>query len=403
MNKIPIFTPIFCFRGGISLDISFDSREIARTFRRFWWVIAVLALSGFFITCLRLYRTQPASSASASFLVGADLKTTPTVGDYTVTHSFVFTCMSLATSDTVLTQAISTAGLSLKPDQLKPYIDVKAPNGGDEVIVTVTARGSGNAAKLADGIVSAISGRVKTYSTSVPIRITVVDAAAEPAPSGKNYMKSGLVGGAAGLAAAFLLLLLASAVSTKTKNPEVTSRALGLPSLAEIPKNPSKKPDVYRILAAGLRAKAAAPAAAAFAAPKGTGLAAASLAAASCADALSAAGYRVLLVAPGAANSAPGAASVPGEKKGCETLSSGFKNCREEADFLVKRREEYDYILLVPQAEGAAGVETAALGDVCVQVCRYGKTRIKDAAAFANALRSCGVKTAGYILLETPD
>lgn len=246
-----------------------DLYDYLRVLRRRWWMVATLALLGI-AAGLALTLVSPKEYSTTATLLVA----TPggrTAADLQAGNQFAqdraATYAAMATSTTVLGDAIQSLGLRVSPQELMR--DVSATARADTALIDVTVRGNDpqQVARIANAIGQSLDVEVSDLespgSGAQTVRVQSVQPALRPTiavlPQPRN---NALVGAGVGLALGIALVLLLEAADSHVRTPRDVVNSIGRLPAASIQEVRGRKRvtgaserrrEAFRTLRAGLR------------------------------------------------------------------------------------------------------------------------------------------------------
>jgi capsular polysaccharide biosynthesis protein len=203
------------------MSLILDLKQTLKAFKKYLWIILIFFVIGCTASFFNARSHGVQYTASSSFIVGANISPNTKLDyyAYSITHQLVYTCNNLITSNQVLTGAVIMSGTTFHIDRLADAIQTKTTQGSDYIEMDVTANSNSTAIVLSDALIQSLNNQLSKLDTAISIKITVIDKPVITTISGGTVsnIKTGLLGGIAGIFVALALILIITASSTKSK------------------------------------------------------------------------------------------------------------------------------------------------------------------------------------------
>ena len=221
-------------------------RSLLAAIRKFWWLVAVLALAGGAASFAYAAAQTPLYQATSSlhFALDQGASAVDLNQGSAYTQSQMLSYAQLVEGSRVLEPVIDELGLDTTPRELARSIQVTIPQDTVTLQITATTEGPESSAELATSISEHLIDEVQEIAPRNPeggstITVVVYDDAVAPehqsSPDKTKAAALGLgAGAAAGIAAAFLVV----AVDTRLRNEEQLASATGIPVLGAVSRSP---------------------------------------------------------------------------------------------------------------------------------------------------------------------
>ena len=218
-------------------DDVLDLREIFGVFwSRFW----VIVFSGVLVCmCALIYTkvtTEPLDTSSTKIYVlnkGED-NSDVTNSDLQLGAALASDYAQLIRDRTVAESVISELGLNMSAEALMSRISVTMPTSGRIITISVSDGDPYTASRLASTVRDTAAAHIKEVMNSEAVNV-VEEANIPQGQSMGNYKKNGLLGAAAGIAVAVIIIFLQYLMNDTIKKPEDVERYVGLSVLGSIP------------------------------------------------------------------------------------------------------------------------------------------------------------------------
>jgi capsular polysaccharide biosynthesis protein len=201
------------------MSLILDLKHTLKAFKKYLWILIVFFVIGSTASFVNSTSHGVHYTATSSFIVGANISSSTKLDyyAYAISHQLVYTCNNLITSNKVLSDAVAIAGDKINPVKLADAIQTRISQGSDYIEFDVTANSSLTAVSLSNAVMQSLNNQLSMIDTAIPIKITVIDKPVITATSGSTYadIKSGLLGGIAGIFVALALILIITAASAK--------------------------------------------------------------------------------------------------------------------------------------------------------------------------------------------
>jgi len=223
-----------------------DFRDYLRIFRRQLVLIVAATLIGASAGALVALLTPQRYHARAEVMVTVNVSDTATPGERALATGYaqqvVETYRSVITSSLVLDPVIDDLRLKTTTTQLSSAVRASTSPGSTLLTITVDHTNPGQAARIANAVVSSFSTAVsdtlekRAKETSYSVRIVTLQPAQVPtSPAAPNFPLYLLVGTLLGLAAGLGIALLRSALDQRVRTGDDVIAAVDAPLLASIP------------------------------------------------------------------------------------------------------------------------------------------------------------------------
>lgn len=211
--------------------------------RRRWWLILSCGLIGAVVGVSLSLATSPVYESSASLYVtsGQDPDSQSAYQGLLASQQRVASYARLASSDAVVSRALSSSGMSGSVEDAQAKIS--ASPSLNTVMLTVSARGStaDQAALLANSVSDSLVNYVKELEVpagggSPLAKLSVVTpATANPVPVAPRTERNVGIGAFIGIILGFILAIVFSLMDTRIRRESDVVDNLGIPVLASIP------------------------------------------------------------------------------------------------------------------------------------------------------------------------
>ena len=201
------------------MSLILDLKHTLKAFKKYLWIIIVLFILAGSVSFINSKSHGVQFTAKSSFIVGANMSPSTKIDyyAYAISHQLVYTCDDLVTSEAVVSDAISLSGIKMDTAKLTDAIQTKINPSSDYIEMDVALNNSSTAIKLSNTLVESLNNYLSKLDTAIPIKMTVIDKPVITASSGGTAedVKSGLLGGIAGIFVALAAILIITAVSAK--------------------------------------------------------------------------------------------------------------------------------------------------------------------------------------------
>lgn len=201
------------------MSLILDLKHTLKAFKKYLWIVIIFFVIGCTASFFNARSHGVQYTASSSFIVGAKVSSSTKLdyNAYAISHQLVYTCNNLITSKKVLSNAVSLAGAKIDPAQLADAIQTKITQGSDYIEMYVTANNNLTAITLSNALVQSLNNQLSLLDTAIPIKITVIDKPVITASLGGTVadIKTGLLGGIAGIFVALSIILIITAAREK--------------------------------------------------------------------------------------------------------------------------------------------------------------------------------------------
>lgn len=204
------------------MSLVLDLKHTLKAFKKYLWLVIILFAIGCTVSFINARSHGMQYTASSSFIVGANMGSNTKVDyyAYAISHQLVSTCNNLLTSNKVMTDAVSIAGEKTNTAQLSDAIQTFISQGSDMIVFNVNAKSEAAAINLSNALVTSLNNQLSQIDTAIPLKVIVVDKPSITNTSGgmSSNIKTGLLGGIAGIFVSLAAILIIIAVKTKEEN-----------------------------------------------------------------------------------------------------------------------------------------------------------------------------------------
>ncbi|KQO95388.1 polysaccharide biosynthesis tyrosine autokinase [Leifsonia sp. Leaf264] len=219
-----------------------DFKQTIRVIRRHWFPVVVTILAGL-VAAVAYVAVAPAEYTTQTKLLLEPTGGTGTAQELVAGNNLlaqqVGTFTQLASTPVVLQPVIDELGLDTTPDKLADSVSVTAVGLSALLSIEATADTPEGAVDLGNAVAASLSDQIETSgSTDSPATIstTVVQEPVAPkSPSSPNTILAVLIGLFGGLAVAFIIVVLAELLNTRTRNGRDVAKATDAAYLGRVP------------------------------------------------------------------------------------------------------------------------------------------------------------------------
>ncbi len=221
-------------------------RDSATLLGREWWVIVTAALLGGLVALFYSLLATPVYSSAATLYVtsGSDANAQSAYQGSLASQQRVVSYAQLATSEAVVSKALSDSGLSLALDDAR--VAISASSRPETVLLTVAAKDAdpGVAATLANAVASSLTSYIASLEEpsgggDALAKLTIVSRAVpSTVPVEPNVVRNTVLGFVIGLVGGLILVLIRSRLDNRIHSAEDLSGLSEYPVLAEVPVDP---------------------------------------------------------------------------------------------------------------------------------------------------------------------
>lgn len=219
-----------------------DFKQTIRVIRRHWVPVVVTILAGL-VAAVAYVAVAPAQYTTQTKLLLEPTGGTGTAQELVAGNNLlaqqVGTFTQLASTPVVLQPVIDELGLDTTPDKLADSVSVTAVGLSALLSIEATADTPEGAVDLGNAVAASLSDQIETSgSTDSPATIsaTVVQEPVAPnSPSSPNTILAVLIGLFGGLAVAFIIVVLAELLNTRTRNGRDVAKATDAAYLGRVP------------------------------------------------------------------------------------------------------------------------------------------------------------------------
>jgi capsular polysaccharide biosynthesis protein len=206
----------------IKMSLVLDLKRTLKAFKKYLWLVIIFFVIGCTASFVNARSHGMAYTASSSFIVGVNMGSNSKVDyyAYAISHQLVSTCNNLLTSNSVVTGAVLISGKPISINLLSDSIQTRISQGSDLISFDVTSNSEASAINLSNALVKSLNNQLSQLDTAIPLKMKVIDMPYITATSGgiSSNVKTGLIGGFAGIFVALAIILILTAIKTKEDN-----------------------------------------------------------------------------------------------------------------------------------------------------------------------------------------
>ncbi len=203
--------------------------------RRSWWIVLAGILAGAAMVLLTRFCVTPEyTSTTKMYVLAKQDSSTLTTGDMQTSTMLTKDYTEIVRTRTVIEDTISEMQLNMTYEEFNSRVAVHVPEDTRMIYISVTDEDPKRAAQTADVLREKAAQHIQQVMATEAVN--VADKANIPtAPSSPNVKKNGLIAGAAGAAAVFLLILIQYVMNDTVKTSDEIEKYLNISTLGILP------------------------------------------------------------------------------------------------------------------------------------------------------------------------